>query len=313
MFGPHPDLRSLLVGVLFPFGQRPATRGLAVDPVAVALPVTWGKYDGGPPYRWLLNTAPQMSMDEQQQIAKVYISAFAETVLHGSKEYFRVFKNSAFIADWLPKKIVMNTYKDSDTQTLINYEEDIDLTTGGPMVSKTKGADLRIWRETELRYRDNDTQSNNAVIIGWKRDSTKVNPAYSITFNSNLNIDSISALQISMSRGDIAELKLDKGEETKSDQSLNFSIHLIDSAGNMATAEIHDIKKFTPQLKIQFVKIKGLNQANYGNEWEPTLEFFEIPIAIFKGGHLNGLKEIVFTFDKSENGVVILDEIGLNH
>ena len=128
---------------------------------------TWGKYDGGGPFKWLLNTAPQMSMEEQQQIAKVYVSAFSETVMHQNNDYSYLFKKSAVAADWLPNKILLNTYKDSNTKSLITYEEDIDLTSGTIYGSTTKGINLKIWKEATLKFRDKDTQANNAAIIGW--------------------------------------------------------------------------------------------------------------------------------------------------
>lgn len=280
---------------------------------------TWGRYDGGPPFKWLLNTAPQISMDEQQQIAKVYIAAFAEAVLHNNKNYVPLFKNAQSIADWLPSKILINTYKDSNSKTLITYEEDIDLTTGTVKGSIIRGTDLKIWRETELRFRDKDTQGNNAAVIGWKRDSTKSNPTYSITLESNLKIDSTLALMISMAEGNEAELKTKNDEKNKEKNDdklpLNFSIQLLDSAGNKASLDIIEIKKLTPRLKIQYVKLKGLNQESFGDDWEPTPEYFEIPIQSFKSSntHLLNIKEIRFNFDKSEHGVLILDEIGLNH
>ncbi len=280
---------------------------------------TWGKYDGGPPFRWLLNTAPQILMEEQQQIAKVYIAAFAEAVLHNNKNYYPVFKNAQSIADWLPNTILINTYKDSKSKTLTNYEEDIDLTTGTLRGSTSAGTDLKVWREAELRFRDKDTQGNNAVVLGWKKDTITSAPCYHITFDSILNIDSTHSLMISMTEGDAAELNLKKEEKDQYKETesapLNFSIQLIDSAGNKASLDIIEIKKLTPRLEIQFVKFKDLNQENFGDAWEPTPEYFEIPIRSFKfsNGSLLNIKEIRFNFDRSEQGVLILDEIGLNH
>ena len=280
---------------------------------------SWGKYDGGPPYRWLLNTAPQISMDEQQQIAKIYMAAFAEAVLHNNRNYYPVFKNAQTIADWLPNKILINTYKDSKSRSLISYEEDIDLTTGTIRGSTINGIDLKVWRETELRFRDKDTQGNNAVVLGWSRDSTASTPGYHITFDSSHRIDSALSLMISMTVGDVAELKLKKEgknpSKEKESATLNFTIQLVDSTGNTASLEIIEIKKLTPRLKIQYVKLKGLNQENFGDTWEPTPEYFEIPIRSFKssGSSLLNIKEIRFSFDNSEHGVLILDEIALNH
>lgn len=281
---------------------------------------TWGKYDGGAPGKWLLNTAPMMTMEEQQQIAKVYIAAFAETVLHNNPQYFALFKNFAVASNWLPEKVLINTYKDSKTKSLVTYEEDIDVTTGTMQGSSTFGDNLKVWRETTLKFRDKDTQANNVSILGWEKDSTSLPASYQITFKHAQGIDSLSSLLISMARGDLDELKkiTDKKEEKTKPadaQDLNFEIQLVDSLGNKASVEINAIKKLTPLLKVQFVKLKGLNEEDYGDVWEPTLETFELPMQQFKGLNtpFQHIKSIIFNFNRTDRGVLILDEVSLHH
>ena len=278
---------------------------------------TWGKYDGGPPFKWLLNTAPQISMSDQQQIAIVYISAFAETVLHQSTDYFELFKNSASASDWLPESVVMNTYKDSNTKTLVDFEEDIDLTTGTEPDSETFASDMKIWRETTLKFRDKDTQANNAVILGWEKDSISIDPSYLISLKSPIRIDSSLALIFYAGQGDESELKSKKTttDSISKISQLNFEILLEDSLGNTSVINLNTVKKITPRLKVQYVKLKGLNQQNFGDVWEPTLEYFEIPVSQFNS-QKEGLKHIYrirFKFNLTNRGVVIIDEIGLNH
>lgn len=280
----------------------------------------WGQYDGGAPGKYLLNIAPMMTMEEQQQIAKVYISAFAETVLHNNPGYYSLFKNAASAHDWLPKQILVNTYKDANTKSLITYEEDIDVTTGTIAGATTMGDNLKIWKESILKFRDKDTQGNNAVILGWEKDSTAKVASYKITFKSSLPIDPSSSLLFSMAQGNVDELKDkdgDKENKKKGDESseLNFQIQLMDSLGNEAVINISDVKKITPRLKVQYVKLKGLNQENYGDVWEPTMETFELPMAAFTSQkvRLDHFKSISLNFNKTEKGVLILDEIGLKN
>jgi hypothetical protein len=115
-----------------------------------------------------------MNEHDQQQIAKVYISAFAEVVLHNATAYLGLFKNSASISDWLPNQILLNTYKDTKTKVLVSYEEDIDVTTGTMAESTIQAENLKIWREATLKFRDKDTQANNAAVLGWDKDSTSL-------------------------------------------------------------------------------------------------------------------------------------------
>ena len=271
---------------------------------------SWGKYDGGPPGKWLLNTAPMITLEEQQQIAKVYIGAFVESVFN-QKDYSALFTNAQAGADWLPKAVVLNTFSDSRTSDLITFEEDIDLTTGtknGSIISTTA---LQKWREETLKFRDDDTQANNAAIIGWKKDSIERTAHYKIDFTSGIEIDSTHSLLITMARGDENSLKSDdkdKSKEGHSTDDLNFEIHITDSLGGKAIFELNDIKKLSPRLQVQFVKLKGLNNENFGNTWEPTLETVELPL---RHSYISKLKTIEFVFNKSERGVLILDNIGL--
>ncbi|MEQ9413725.1 MAG: hypothetical protein RIF39_07835 [Cyclobacteriaceae bacterium] len=276
----------------------------------------WGQYDGGAPGKYLLNIAPMMSMEEQQQIAKVYISAFAEAVLHNNNSYNGLFKNAASAKDWLPEQILVNAYKDSNIKSLITYEEDIDVTTGTTEGATTMAKNLKVWREEILRFRDKDTQGNNAVILGWEKDSTAKAASYRITFKSTIPVDSSSSLLFSMAQGDAGELKTGdakKEKEPNESNELDFQIQLMDSLGNDAVVDISNVKKLTPRLKVQYVKLKGLNQENYGATWEPTMETFELPLSVFNNTkvRLDHLKSITINFNKTEKGVLILDEIGL--
>ncbi len=279
----------------------------------------WGKYDGGPPGKWLLNTAPMMTQVDQQQIAKVYISAFAEAVLHGKKVYLDMFKNAAVAADWLPKEILLNTYKDTNTKELVTFEEDIDVSTGTIEGSRLRAINLKVWKETTLKFRDKDTQANNAVILGWAKDSTAAIGSFRLSLANSIDIDSTSSLFLTMAQGSLQELELKKDQTDKKDEveqvELNFRVQLVDSLGNESWLEINNIKKMTPQLKVQFVKLPGLNKENFGDSWEPTLETFELPIRRFEGAgkSLKGIKQVNLIFDRSEKGVLILDEISLHH
>jgi len=259
-----------------------------------------------------------MTMEEQQQIAKVYVGAFAEDVLHHKKSYSELFKNAASGKDWLPHHILINAYKDSNTKSLITYEEDIDVTTGTMAGATITAENLKVWREATLKYRDKDTQANNAVILGWEKDSTFSAASYHISFKSSISLNSTASLFFSMAQGDINELKTGekKNENDSNDpQELNFQIQIIDSLGHDAIMDINDIKKLTPRLKVQYTKIKSLSEEDYGDAWEPTLETFELPLSRFKitDVQLDHLKSININFNKTEKGVLILDEIGLQN
>lgn len=279
----------------------------------------WGRIDGGPPNSWLLNIKPLITQEEQQQIAKVYISAFAEAVLHNDLSYLSIFKNSSSAADWLPKATLLNTYADSKTQFIANFEEDIDLTSGSTKNVILLGEQLKVWREETLKFRDEDTQGNNAVVLGWdtSHDSTKQNPQYQLSFLKSIDLNSADALFISLALGDPSNLKNENSETKKQEEKdvpINFTIQLEDSLGQQVQVELNSIKKLTPRLKVQFEKL-NLLQENHGSSWEPTFESFEIPWTKFESSAMpmNTIKHIRFVFDLAPRGVIIVDDIALGN
>lgn len=276
----------------------------------------WGRIDGGPPTSWLLNIKPLITIEEQQQIAKVYVSAFAETVLHKDFDYLSIFKNSNSVADWLPKAILLNTYSDSKIQLIANYEEDIALTSGSAKNVTLRGEQLTIWREETLQFRDKDTQGNNAVVLGWdKDDSIKQKQFYQLSFSKSIDLAVVNSLFISISQGD--PLALQKGEsdpkkKKEKEVPINFTVQLEDSLGQQVHVELNSIKKLAPRLKVQFEKL-NLLQKEYGSTWEPTFETLEIPLVKFTRSvtPLTNIKHIRFVFDLTPRGVIIIDDIGL--
>lgn len=277
----------------------------------------WGKYDGGAPGKWLLNTAPQITAEDQMQIARVYVSSFAEAVLNGKSEYHELFVNSATAKDWLPSAIMVNTYEDSRTEKLVTFEEDINLTTGTRPGTAITGEVFKIWREETLKFRDKDTQANNALVLGWAGDSISQKPSYEISFSPSIRINEVKSLMMALALGDPSDLKensKDKdGKKSKEISELSFDIHLIDSADNKISIRSNQLKGIKPRLKVQFVKLKGLHDENFGSVWEPTLETFEFPIDRFNPTEtgLFNIKKLVFAFDQGPQGILIIDDISL--
>lgn len=266
----------------------------------------WGRRDAGYPFGWFLNTAPMMSGEDQRQIAKVYLGAYAEILLHGDQSYKPLFKNAATAKDWFPDELIINNYKDSKADILVDFEEDVDLTTTKINNNSIEGTDLKVWREEPLKFRDSDLQGTKVAVIGW--DSTAVNSNYTISLFEPLNIEASDALLISMARGEYSELKL-KGKEP---EELNFTIVLNDADGNSATTDISSHKKIAPRIQVKYSKMEEMN-GRYGKKWEATMETFEFSLSSFTGFEmLNNITSISIVFDKTENGVVILDNIGLS-
>jgi len=283
----------------------------------------WGDKDSGLPYGWLLNIKPLITGEEQRQIAKVYIAAFAEILFNNKDAYLPLFKNSWVIKDWLPSTIYLNNFRDSQEKIFVDYEDDLDLTSfqGGKISSEN----LALLREEPLQFRDKDTQGNNAAVLGWdsRKDSVSVSKDYTITFDRSFSLSSYEIFLITMAAGDPKDLEIgkkkdsEKKEETgqkKKDEKvpeLKFTIQLIDSAGNKLEIASDFYKKMAPRLEIEFGKLEAIS-SGWGSKWEPSMESFEYNLSEFQGRKENfgSVKSIKLIFDKAQYGVLILDNVG---
>jgi len=127
---------------------------------------TWGRSDFGPPTGWILNTKPLLSGDDQREAAKVFITAFAEAILKGNKNYLPLFQNAENGKEWLPENYYLTHFQKQEDLIVQNFEEDIDLKSGKNN-NTILSNNLKIWREENLSTRDNGSQENNVVVLGW--------------------------------------------------------------------------------------------------------------------------------------------------
>ncbi|WP_421811996.1 hypothetical protein [Flagellimonas sp.] len=280
---------------------------------------TWGRSDFGAPMKWLLNLKPLISGEEQRQAAKVYVSAFAEAVLKGNKDYQPMFQNVDLVSDWLPKEDYRSQYSDIHKNVLVNFEGDLDVTSASNDL-KLSAENFKVWRETELLARDGGSQQNNALVLGWSHGSdveTDSIPIYSIRLPDTLqHFGTADTLALSMAMADISELKFEDEDEKPETPKVgfNFSIMLQDSLGNFASVALADNNKLPGTIKTKFTKFKFLDKEMIGEASEIQLKSCYVPISSFlkqnDSLNLSKLQSINLVFDRDTLGVVVLDDIG---
>lgn len=280
---------------------------------------TWGESDFGAPMKWLLNLEPLVSGEEQRQVAKVYISSFVETVLKGNKDYLALFKNSDVANNWLPKEEYFSQYEDHTKNILLDFEEDLDVTSGlnGIQISTQH---LKIWREQELKSRDGGSQQNNALVLGWKYNEPKSDslPQYIINLPENLkDLSLMDTLALSLAYGNPSELEDGEDGDVEGEvpkTRFNFSVVLKDSLGNRASVDFANTNRLPKTIKSRFTKFAFLDEEMMGSESETQLKSCYLPISLFlkknDGIRLDNLESIHFVFDKDSLGVIVLDDIG---
>ncbi len=301
----------------------------------------WGSYDMGLPLKRLIIQKSLLKGDEQRQVAKTYIAGFLEATLHGKREYVPMFRDYHVIAAWLPKTIYFSSFEDSTYKPVSDFEETIDVAKTTVPGGTIAGENLAVWRHQELKGRGgNWSFQKKAVVLGWKpaaagkdekdKPIEKKTATYSITLPDGLarewQLSPSAALSLSIAVTDEKPEEPDdekaakpaqKADKPKDEEKnakkrpVDFSVELIAADG--ATA--HLPLTLPPILKVQFTKWAYFDKEAYKSATEPVFQTFELPLANFLKANpkldLSRLKVIRFVFDRTESGVIAVDEIGI--
>lgn len=301
----------------------------------------WGNKDGSSPGINLFNLGQLLSLQDQQTIARVYISAFLETTLKDQKQYQPLFMDHRYGRHWLPETVYLNQYEQAGTRMIAHFQEDINLGTASLPGSTIQSADLSVWKEQTLPLQWGDYDSR-MVILGWNTtQSDTLQPCYQISWPAGaLATHSRSVLVFSMadtgdkadppgkrSTGDENDTEEQNYVEKEADQEtgesegpeekdkepefIDFTIRLTDVAGNLLEFPLSDCSPLQPRLRRQLTKLKFMQSAA---ESENILQFFYFPLEAFGATHpgfdFQQIVSISFVFDRTPNGVVAINNIG---
>ncbi len=276
----------------------------------------WGRQDARPPESWLLNLAPIIPPEEQRQIAKVYVAAFLEATLKGERDYVRLFRDPRAAARWLPDHAYINQFMDSSFVPIATFEEDLDVTTATADAATISASGFSLWREEELKHRDERLQGTDVVVLGWDDGDA---PVYTIevpaiSWDDAIDGDAVLTLSVSGS----TEVPRVDGVEDDHESDMEplpprFSLEAELASGQTSSIDAEELANLAPPLKVQYLKSKRLNKERYNAEWEPVLQVVEAPLArlLPAGTHTADIRYLRLRFDGSQSGVVILDDIGI--
>ncbi len=317
----------------------------------------WGDNDWGKPWGMILNRKALLDGEEQRKIGAVYMSAFFEIALKGTKRYIPLFRDYRRIQEWLPEDIYINRFEDTTFRVVSDFDEDVDVTTTTLEGGSIWGENLAVWREENLGFRRSGTKDNNVVVVGWLHPeaedsaSESARPMNEETFYaielpegalSDFDLTSETVLVFSLAQADEKppepededdeekknsqergnqeknkakekkQKKKDK-EKEKEKEPLELSVELATADGQTARFPLSHFRTVSPILKAKYTKFKTESNI-YGKAYEPTLQLFELPLSIFNESFPDfrpeRLNSIRFVFDRSPEGVIILDRVG---
>lgn len=271
---------------------------------------SWGEKDALTSFKGMLNLEQLLPEKEQQEIAKVYISAFLETTLKDKAEFLPLFKDYRTGIEWLPETIYLNQFEDSYTTILCSFDEDLDVASTTENAGQISANGFSQWREGEIKLKQ-QKKGSRGLYLGWTDKlgkSTQENPdaevefipTYSIAFPEAIaQADSTSVFVFSMA------------EMARSSEPINFSIALEDVSGRRLEYLLSDFSLLQNGIQTAIWKTDLLRGRT---ETEKVFQLFSFPIkekiTTNPGFDPKSIVRIHFMFNKSKEGAVLIDNIG---
>lgn len=282
----------------------------------------WGLYDQALPAGLFLNRADIMDGAEQRQIAKVYVSAFLETTLHGKAEYQQLFRDYRSGAEWLPDTAYYSRFQSGSLLTVASYEEDRKKSTVKGGTATAEGLN---WNEEKARDRQANSKPSYGILL--ERSSPAHKPGqdeayYSIKLNKALtgNLAGSAAEGLTFSLANRNSDLDDEGDQNLSSEtalSPEVEVELTDSNEASARLSLDEVMDILPLPQTEFTISpwleKRMSDGKYGDLSEAVFQTYELPFERFLEEEPaldpDKLTEITF-YLQGKDDKIMLDDIG---
>ncbi|THF84153.1 alpha/beta hydrolase [Cohnella fermenti] len=285
---------------------------------------TWGARDEVNPVGLFLKK-PELSGEEQRRMAKLYVSAFLETVFHG-EDYKPLFADYRSGADILPETSYWNRYEDASFVPIARYEnaEASDSRLDGGATAEAEG--MESWRREEAVDRRGGGKGNSGVLLDWE----EPNASYSIEADGVFRMpgmtgaaDSSSASPaLVFSLADLSWQLDDAAEEEDSDSGngkslAGVTVEIEDTEGRSASVLLDEIYAIQEPYRTSFTWLgwpeQSIGDGEYSSEVESAFQTYLLPLDLFESDDAevneDELVRIAFQFE-GQSGRVLLDDIG---
>jgi hypothetical protein len=306
----------------------------------------WGRKDNSSPRINLMNLRQLMPGEEQEKIAQTFITAFLEITLKDREEYLPLFMDYRTGKNWLPETIYLSRFDHSDMKYICQFDEDLDLTTTTTAGGTIDAENLTVWREQLVKIKWGDKETR-AAYIGWNNnENDSLTAQYTVTIpegvvntakhktlffsladaNENSNPfpkekeqENDSIPDESMLNNGNAEVKIASEEEKSTEkekkngerEAIDFSIEVTDVKGETVRFKLSDFSFLQPQLEAKMAKFGFLTSTPSS---ESLYQFYKFQLDRFVGLNeqfqLDKISRISLIFDQTEEGVIILDNLG---
>jgi dienelactone hydrolase len=279
----------------------------------------WGLYDQSLPAGLFLSRADIMDGEEQRQIAKVYVSAFLETTLHGQSEYQDLFRDYRSGAQWLPDTAYYNRFQSGDYIPVATFDEDRNKNTVTGGTAAVTGMN---WTEEPAKDRESKSKATYGILLEHNAKDNE-EAAYSITLKDSLSRElagsGAAGLTFSMANRNSDAIEEDSVPVNAAAvlSSPAVEVELTDSNDVSARLPLDELMDILPLPQTEFTVSPWLEErmsgGKYGDLSEAVFQTYELPFESFleEEPALNPDELTEVTFYLQEDGdKIMLDDIG---
>lgn len=275
----------------------------------------WGREDLFGPALNLFNLNAIMPLADQQQVAAVFISAFIEAALKDQDGYKNLFRDPRTAGSWLPDKVYLARYSDTETMMLCDFSEDLDPGTTTVPGGIIKGENMFYWREGDVPLRWG-TLETSSLYLGWNKNQLEGKiPQYHLVLPRlypEPEPSSCLVFDLAVQKSNLKQESQAAHLEFSAEKLIDFTIVLIDRQGNRAVLPLSHFAFPQPPLESRLGKVNFMQSIDpvetVFQSYHFSLTDFQQQNPLFSPAEL---KEVIFKFDKTESGSIIVDNIGL--
>ncbi|MFD2611744.1 poly(ethylene terephthalate) hydrolase family protein [Paenibacillus gansuensis] len=275
----------------------------------------WGRMDNSMPDGILLSRKGMLKAAEQRKIAKVYLSAFLETALHGASEYRGLFKDYRTGLDWLPEAHYINRFEDGTFLSIDRFDEDRNKMELSGGTANAEGNGLS-WTEQDALNRDRKEKGTRGVVLEWKDEG-----AYTIElspdYRQKMKGRNLSELVLNLA--DMGRDVSSAGNTVPEDWSdPDITMELRTADGQTSRLPLSDFGTYSGMQPTRFLAVPWLEHrlrdGKYKESVEPVFQTLTVPLSAFArtspGFQPEQLTSITIRFSGGP-GKIMLDDIGM--
>lgn len=257
----------------------------------------WGRYDTVGFSKCFYNTSQSLVMDDQQKIAKIFIKAFLDKTLLYKTEFSDIFYDTPKYCDVLPATVYETVYNTSNFKSIVDFEEDCDISYGKENNILITADNFYNWYE-QREYWCSGGKENFVLYLEWTEDNEE--PSYRI----DMPVFSMAEGKLSFKISD-ARSYFDEDE----DKSFEYKLNIYDKDWNKAVVE--NAGNIIPSMPMQFYKTDLLTKnIKYKNQFATVL-LCPQDFNADENFDFNSVVCVEFVFDKMPSGAVHIDSIGI--